>query len=139
MRANVEALRERTAHIISQLRYGDFIEVKFLDASVTTNVRFLTRRVFATYKRITGYFWCTKLDQVYRQEWLVLYAEETGDIRKTVISIPMVSVMKIEKLRADISRSIKTLSDAGDVYLQGGRHSKYFVRQHGIGEIIDQV
>ena len=40
--------------IIDQLQQGDIIEVKFLDASHTRNVRKITNKVIATYKKVLG-------------------------------------------------------------------------------------
>jgi len=128
-----EDLHERAVATLYRLREGDLIEVKWLDACKVTNVKRLQNKVYATYKKVVGYFWCILNDKLYGQEYLILYTEETDFNKRTIVSIPVAVVMNVQVLR----RPVKTVSDAGDPYLEGGYYSKYMKREGGIGEIAE--
>ena len=106
------------------------VEVKFLDASKTENVRKLDNSVVATYKRIIGLFIMIEPDTLYGVEHIILEDLVDGTVdRPTYYSIPCSSVVNIQKVNA---RAKKTTSDMGQPYLSG-KTTKVMTKSHGLG------
>lgn len=122
--------------VIDSLGYrSDVVEVKFLDASKTENVRKLDNSVVATYKRIIGLFIMIEPDTLYGVEHIILEDLVDGTIdRPTYYSIPCSSVVNVQKING---RAKKATGDVGQPYLSG-KTTKVAITTHGLGvEIVE--
>jgi len=117
--------------IIDQLQQGDIIEVKFLDASHTRNVRKLTNKVIATYKKVLGRYIGVAYDKLYGREFIILSNLETDAEYIDIYSIPVGCVVRIEIIKP--SKTLKETSDVGMPYLAAGKDVKLVMKSEGIG------
>lgn len=74
---------------IRGLKEGQLLEVVWLDASTSRDVRRLNRHVIETVKRSIGYFITA------RYNYLVLYFEVTDESVYEILSIPIPCIVKI--------------------------------------------
>lgn len=130
----MKKLREKVEEELAELEYLDLVEIKFLDACRYMNAKLMkiSNSVFATYKKVVGWFLSVKLDKLYHEPHLIIITEQTNG-RVNIVSIPVKVVMKVVRLPEGSYR--KEMSAAGTPYLQGGRMSKYRLVTGGIGEI----
>ena len=124
-----EDFKERVNAELYGLMQGDLIEVKWLDACKTYNVKKLENKAFATYKVARGYFWTLKRDKLWGEAYLILYKDE-GFNTRTIISIPLSTVVKVVKIKEQ-SDFLKVVNEAGTPYLAKG-----FVQTvRGVGDV----
>jgi len=130
-------MRKAVEQEIQELEYLDLIEVKWLDACRFMNAKptKITNQIFATYKKVVGWFFMVKLDKLYREPYLIIITEQTNG-RINIVSIPLKVVMKITRIPEKGYR--KEMSATGTPYLQGGRVSRYRIISQGVGEIEEQ-
>lgn len=122
--------------MLSEVAEGDIIEVKFLDASHTRNVRKITNKVVATYKKVIGRFIGIVLDKLYAKEHVLLSNLETDGEYMDVFSIPLDVIVRIEVLKE--SKTLKEANDVGMPYLAGGKDVKLVLKHEGIGRTDSQ-
>lgn len=125
-------MREKVEQEIAELEYLDLIEVKWLDASRFRNAKIgkITNQVFATYKKVVGWFLAVKLEKLYREPYMVIITERTNG-RIDLVNIPLKVIMNVTRMSERGYR--KEFGDAGSPYLQGGYVSKYRIVEGGVG------
>jgi len=127
--------RERLEEIelaLSEVQEGDIIEVHFLDCSRCQNVRKVTNKDFATYKKVVGRFWRIEMDALYQEEYIILWSVLTDYEKRDIISVPMATVQRITIFSEEKVR-LKNMSNVGMPMLTGS-DAKPVMSEEGVGE-----
>lgn len=100
----IERLKEVEGGIV-ELEENDLIEVLWLDACMSRDVKRLTNRAFATYKRSVGYFWQICHDTRYRYPHLILKNEITDGDCNDITSIPIGWIVRVKRVSEGLGAS----------------------------------
>lgn len=115
-------MKDNAKQLLSKLKRGDLIEIIWLDASeqkgapLDIDLDKVTPTFFATYKKNVGWFIGVATEALYKQNFLIFYDELTDEKRGRIVSIPLSSVMNIERFE---KAPIKEVSTIGVPILQG--------------------
>jgi len=88
-------MRNSVQDILTKLKKGCLIEVLWIDACITQNVRAFTNKTFATYKKSVGRFVSVIRDHRYHELHMVISNEITDEEIHDITSIPLGIIMKI--------------------------------------------
>ena len=91
-------MRNSVQDIILKLKKGCLIEVLWIDACITQNVRAFTNKTFATYKKSVGRFVSIIKDHRYHEHHVIISNEITDEEIHDITSIPLGIIMKINMI-----------------------------------------
>ena len=97
-------MRNLVQDIIPKLEKGCLIEVLWIDACITQNVRAFTNKTFATYKKSVGRFVSIINDHRYHEPHLIISNEITDEEIHDITSIPLGIIMKIDVINEKIDQ-----------------------------------
>lgn len=113
---------------VDELFVGDIIEIIFLDASKTWNVKNVDKNaIFARYKKLIGRYWCVRIDRTYGVQHLIVRHMLYDEV---IYSIPFGMLMR---LRVLTDAKFSEVNDVGFMILTG-KQIRPIITESGIGE-----
>jgi len=122
--------------LLYELEPGDPVMIMWADASLNLNVKELSNVVVACHKRWSGRFVSLRNEKAYGTEYVIMESMEKswhdGNLQRAILCIPVVCIVNVRRIEGVPQ---KFTSDAGSVYLGGGR-LRTIEQLGGIGEIV---
>ncbi|MGB9660221.1 MAG: hypothetical protein ACPLY9_06910 [Nitrososphaerales archaeon] len=108
-------MRDSVQDKLSELKKGCLIEVLWIDACITQNVRNFTNKTFATYKKSVGRFVSIAKDHRYHEPHLIISNEITDEEIHDITSYPFRdnNEILVEGVGKDTKDALNILSMAG--------------------------
>ncbi|MCP8303889.1 MAG: hypothetical protein H3Z50_00215 [archaeon] len=116
-------MRKIVQDVLPKLKKGCLIEVLWIDACVTQNVRSFNNKTFATYKKSVGRFVGIFKDHRYREPHLIISNEITDEDAHDITSVPLGIAMRIKMI--DEKTAQKTIKSLRSKRIKLGRVQKF--------------